>query len=169
MASLLVKPSEGNAYRIGLDAGEVTVGRSSSNRISLDTDPKVSREHCRIERSGDKFVVQDLGTSNGTSVGGAKIGAAPRELWHGDVIGVGSARIVYEDPSRRRESMASRIIGSISGLFSAKPAEPPSDEVLRTKGRMRCSRCGTMLNISGKAPGEKVGCPRCRTIHRAPG
>ena len=165
-----MKPSGADPFRVGLDTGPVTVGRSSSSRVRLADDPKVSREHCRFERRGDVFVVVDLGSPNGTRVGGTKI-SGPQELWHKDVIGVGSAQIVFEDPSRARAGIASSILKSIGGLFGRGDqgsASGASDAGLLAKGRMRCPGCGTVLNVSGKSPGEKVGCPRCRRVHRVP-
>jgi len=169
VASLLVKPAGGKPFRVSLDSGAVTVGRASANRVTFADDPKVSREHCRIERRGTAFVVVDLGTSNGTRVGGKKI-AGQKELWHKDIIGVGAAKILYEDPSRPRAGLASGLVRSIAGIFGRGSAEGPAadDSALLAKGRMRCPQCGTVLNISGKAPGDRVGCPRCRTIHHVP-
>jgi len=169
VASLLVRPAAGNPYRLSLDSGTVTIGRASANRVTFANDPKVSREHCRVERRGAGFVVVDLGTSNGTRVGGKKI-AGPRELWNKDVIGVGGASIVYEDPSRQKAGIASGIVSSIAGIFGKGPAAsaPPDDSALLAKGRMRCPKCGTVLNIAGKGPGDRIGCPRCRAIHHVP-
>ena len=50
---------------------EVTVGRSGAD-INVD-DPEVSRIHCRIKLFGDRAVIVDLESTNGTYVHGKKI------------------------------------------------------------------------------------------------
>jgi hypothetical protein len=52
--------------------GPWTVGRSQENDIVVD-DPNVSRKHARISRADDGFVVEDLGSTNGTLLDGAPI------------------------------------------------------------------------------------------------
>ena len=44
------------------------------DRLSDDT---VSRNHCRIYQEGSSYVIQDLGSTNGTLVGGQKVSEAP--------------------------------------------------------------------------------------------
>jgi hypothetical protein len=52
--------------------GPWTVGRSEENDIVI-SDPNVSRRHARILRSDSGFVVEDLGSTNGTLLDGAPI------------------------------------------------------------------------------------------------
>jgi pSer/pThr/pTyr-binding forkhead associated (FHA) protein len=53
-------------------AGPWTVWRSQENDITVN-DPNVSRRHARISRADDGFVVEDLGSTNGTLLDGAPI------------------------------------------------------------------------------------------------
>ena len=53
-------------------AGPWTVGRSQENDITVN-DPNVSRRHARISRADNGFVVEDLGSTNGTLLDGAPI------------------------------------------------------------------------------------------------
>jgi hypothetical protein len=48
------------------------VGRSQENDIVIN-DPNVSRRHARISRADNGFVVEDLGSTNGTMLDGAPI------------------------------------------------------------------------------------------------
>ena len=52
--------------------GPWTVGRSQDNDVVVD-DPNVSRRHARLMRSENGFVVEDLGSTNGTLLDGAPI------------------------------------------------------------------------------------------------
>ncbi|MBI5031003.1 MAG: FHA domain-containing protein [Chloroflexi bacterium] len=69
------------------------IGRDSSNAVALD-DPKASRQHARIERRGDAFVLRDLKSRNGTWVGGKRIDEYT--LDDGDTIRVGDAQLVFK-------------------------------------------------------------------------
>jgi predicted Zn finger-like uncharacterized protein len=54
-----------------LSVAEMTVGRSGTD-INVD-DPEVSRKHCRIKVFGDRIVILDLKSTNGTKVNGKKV------------------------------------------------------------------------------------------------
>jgi len=71
-----------------------TIGRDpATNTIPL-TDSSISTHHARITRSGDSFVVEDLGSRNGTFVNGEKIGA-PSALNDNDVIRFGRVILIF--------------------------------------------------------------------------
>ena len=55
-----------------LPAGGLTVGRGSGCEVSLDDD-KVSRRHLRVDWDGQRATVTDLGSGNGTWLGGARL------------------------------------------------------------------------------------------------
>ena len=61
-------------------------------------DRVVSKEHCHIELVGDRYVLRDLGSLNGTFVNGERVQERPLEP--GDEILIGSTRIVFEPPDR---------------------------------------------------------------------
>ena len=52
--------------------GPWSVGRSDENAVAIK-DPNVSRKHARLVRSENGFIVEDLGSTNGTFLGGAPI------------------------------------------------------------------------------------------------
>ena len=58
--------------RIPLDSEPVECGRSPNVAIPIDDDA-ASRKHARIRRYGDTFVVTDLGSTNGTKLGGSRV------------------------------------------------------------------------------------------------
>ena len=76
-------------------AGEVLViGRSSRADLAL-ADRAMSREHARIQRSGDGWVVQDLGSHNGTRLNEEIVEGAKR-LRDGDTISLGGSHLVVD-------------------------------------------------------------------------
>ncbi len=71
----------------------VTIGRLPDNTIVIDNSA-VSSHHVRIAREGPQFVVEDLGSTNGTFVNGDKV--SKRALRHGDTILVGKHKIFFD-------------------------------------------------------------------------
>lgn len=73
----------------------VTIGRSSSNKISIDEDRKLSREHAKIETfDGKTYTYVDLGSSRGSKIN--KIPVTKKVLENRDVIKIGSTQIKFK-------------------------------------------------------------------------
>jgi predicted Zn finger-like uncharacterized protein len=72
-----------------LTKATVTLGRTGAD-IKL-SDPEVSRKHCLVKAFGDRFVVTDLGSTNGTFTQGRKIMTA--NLGPGDTFTVGNTTL----------------------------------------------------------------------------
>jgi hypothetical protein len=84
---LVVKsgPNPGTPFDLGK---EVTlVGRDVTNDIALG-DAEVSRQHARLTQTPGGYVLEDLGSTNGSFVNGERL-VAPRVLAAGDLIGMG--------------------------------------------------------------------------------
>lgn len=84
---LVVKagPSPGTAFDL---TKEVTLlGRDVTNDISLG-DSEISRQHARLTRTPGGYVLEDLGSTNGSFVNGERL-VAPRVLASGDLLGLG--------------------------------------------------------------------------------
>lgn len=76
-----------------IDKPVIRIGRDEEMDIIIDN-PSVSRKHAEIRQEGEGWVVEDLGSSNGTFMGGNKIEAAtPLEV--GSEIGMGKFSIVF--------------------------------------------------------------------------
>ena len=70
-----------------------TIGRAPGNTVVI-SDPSSSKEHCRIEREGDRWKVVDLESKNGTRVNGVFKNRA--FLAHADTIRIGQAEVRFE-------------------------------------------------------------------------
>jgi pSer/pThr/pTyr-binding forkhead associated (FHA) protein len=57
-------------------------------------DPRVSGRHARIFVSGDVATIEDLGSTNHTFVGGARI-TSPHRLIAGNVIRLGGPNVTF--------------------------------------------------------------------------
>ncbi|BCJ56215.1 hypothetical protein Asp14428_76900 [Actinoplanes sp. NBRC 14428] len=98
---------------VPLTAGPVTIGRSPANELTLAGD-RVSRLHAVVEPFPAGWSIRDLGSTNGTTVNGARLRQA-RQLRPGDRIEIGPARLLFHAP---RGHPATETV-------SAEPAEPP--------------------------------------------
>jgi pSer/pThr/pTyr-binding forkhead associated (FHA) protein len=75
------------ALTLRLPSGVVkTVGRTTKADFILEA-ALVSRVHCRLSAGDDQLTVEDLGSTNGTLVNGARVTKSP--LVAGDVLTVG--------------------------------------------------------------------------------
>lgn len=70
----------------------VLIGRAPACQFVL-ADLSVSRLHAELRRSGDKWLLSDLGSMNGTLVNGYRI-AAPTRVRPGDEIAFGRTRFI---------------------------------------------------------------------------
>jgi DNA-binding winged helix-turn-helix (wHTH) protein len=78
---------------IQLRDGETVIGRARGVGVRIDS-RSVSRQHARIVIDGDRALLEDLGSKNGTCVGGKKI-AAPTPLEDNDEIRLGSVLMTF--------------------------------------------------------------------------
>jgi pSer/pThr/pTyr-binding forkhead associated (FHA) protein len=84
---VLVVEGANAGERADLDQGPVLIGRGPDAQIRLDDD-YVSTRHARIASSGDQWFVEDLGSTNGTYVGSARI-TQPTTLSLGTQVRIG--------------------------------------------------------------------------------
>lgn len=78
-----------------LDGDQLTIGRDSNNGVAIN-DAEVSRKHARLTFQGGKYVLEDLGSTNGTFVNGQRL-AGPAVLKPGDVISLGEQIVLMYD------------------------------------------------------------------------
>ncbi|MDZ4826414.1 MAG: DUF3662 and FHA domain-containing protein [Actinomycetota bacterium] len=79
--------------RVQLGDKPAHIGRLPDCIVAL-SDPQVSRHHAEIRLGDGGYEISDLGSTNGTLVNGMLITTHP--LRDGDVIGIGSATIRYQ-------------------------------------------------------------------------
>lgn len=91
MAYLVVYHKDQEIDRRKLE-GAVTIGRSPDCELSVH-DILLSRRHCQIEPEGDDWLITDLGSKNGTRVGGKPVFRL--KLTDCDVIRMGKTAIRF--------------------------------------------------------------------------
>ncbi|MCK6585799.1 MAG: FHA domain-containing protein, partial [Anaerolineales bacterium] len=78
-----------------LDGDQLTIGRDSTNGVAIN-DAEISRKHARLMFQGGKYVLEDLGSTNGTFVNGQRL-AGPVVLKPGDVVSLGEQIVLMYD------------------------------------------------------------------------
>lgn len=93
---LTVEEGEHVGLRVVIDQDVFVIGRGEECNLVL-RDRAISRQHARIWREGDSYFVEDLGSKNGTWVGGEPL-RQPRQLVDGDRIQLArTVRIAYSE------------------------------------------------------------------------
>lgn len=78
-------PNPGKIFELVQD--ELTIGRDIGNRIVIN-DPEVSRKHARLTLQSDGYVIEDLGSTNGTFVNNQRL-IGPHMLRPGETVMLG--------------------------------------------------------------------------------
>src|SRR3954471_960599 len=86
---VLAGASVGEMYKV--EGDKTVIGRGQNARIRL-LDDGISREHAQLVVSGERVILEDLGSTNGTYCNGLKVDR--KELADGDKILVGSTTIL---------------------------------------------------------------------------
>jgi diguanylate cyclase (GGDEF)-like protein len=118
---VLAGVSAGEMFKLQLDT--TVIGRGPKCAVRLN-DEGVSREHCQLVRDGEKMILEDLGSTNGTFCNGIRVDK--RELSDGDKIMVGSTTILkftyhdYLDEVFQRQMYESALRDGLTKVFNKK-------------------------------------------------
>jgi pSer/pThr/pTyr-binding forkhead associated (FHA) protein len=128
MPRLVIRKGQGVGRDVAL-GGECIVGRHPQVTFVID-DTQASRRHLRVFQQGYVWFVEDLGSTNGTSVNGGRLEASKkRRLQDGDVIGVGGTEIEFVQKglvdARPAAKVERAVVPPVLVPPMAKPATPP--------------------------------------------
>ncbi len=121
-------------------AAEVSVGTAESNSLVL-TDPTVSRYHFVLHVGPQGVVLRDLDSTNGTMLGGFRLGTA--QLTNGAIITLGMTRLRYDELAEQLDEPLSeddffgRALGrsvAMRRLFSMLPRIAAADSTVLIEG-----------------------------------
>ncbi|MEZ4314761.1 MAG: sigma-54-dependent Fis family transcriptional regulator [Polyangiaceae bacterium] len=122
------------------DGEELSIGTAQGNQLVL-SDRAVSRHHCAIRVTEQGFLLCDLGSRNGTTLGGFRVEAA--YLNPGAVVGAGESRLRFEiEPGElveplSREDQVCRMLGQSTAmrrLFATLPRIAASESTVLIEG-----------------------------------
>ena len=92
MAKLIMTLDGAVVREFPIDKDSISIGRKHGNDIQLN-DLTVSGRHALIVTMGEHTYVDDLGSTNGTLLNGARV--AKTLIKHGDVIQIGNYQFTY--------------------------------------------------------------------------
>lgn len=106
----------------------VTIGRKSDNSVVLADDLKVSRHHAAISWQEDAYILQDVGSANGTYLNQKRV-TKPEKLYDGDIIQIGDTTLLVQipdadtKPSLKPQAGVEELEGTILSSVSAIAAD----------------------------------------------
>ncbi len=129
--SITVPERKSQPYRFALDRKTVTLGRGSENDIVIDCG-SVSVRHAVMERVSGGYELRDLGSTNGTKLGGKRLDIVP--LHDGISVNIGDVAFDFalspeEIEEIAKESPADDDKPKLPELKEepvAKPVPPPA-------------------------------------------
>jgi signal transduction histidine kinase len=109
-ATLLVIQGQDQGARFQVGDEPIGIGRGVRNEVRL-LDTEVSRQHAQVVREGQRHVLIDRGSSNGTFLNGRPVKHAP--LVDGDRIQIGRSVILFSDTRSDESKHAASVIDFI--------------------------------------------------------
>jgi pSer/pThr/pTyr-binding forkhead associated (FHA) protein len=92
MAVLIGMSADVKGKNFSIDKSPFTIGRVDDNSVAIDV-VGVSSHHCEIVTEGDRFILRDLGSTNGTRVNSKDV--KEHTLKPKDLIAVGTVEFLF--------------------------------------------------------------------------
>ncbi|MBL8910099.1 MAG: sigma 54-dependent Fis family transcriptional regulator [Archangium sp.] len=152
----------GQSFPIGQS---LRIGKAPDNDVVLDH-PTVSRNHLTVRRQGDTFLVQDLGSTNGTFIDGAQIKEG--FLRAGALLEVGDVQLRFQpllkslEVSPTNDDRLGDLVGKsvpMRQIFALIQRISPTDSTLLLIGETGCGKGAasrTIHKLSPRATGPFV-------------
>jgi serine phosphatase RsbU (regulator of sigma subunit)/pSer/pThr/pTyr-binding forkhead associated (FHA) protein len=122
---IVIQCPDGQIKTVPLQGDRFIVGRSSTAELCFPDDAGLSRQHMVLERDGDDWTAQDLGSKNGTLVNNIPL-RAKLKLKPGDRITAGHLAIVFDDKAAAGRPAEGVVI------FESGESDPPSPSTIFT-------------------------------------
>jgi hypothetical protein len=148
-------PTPGKTYP--LSKTEIYIGRDISNDIAIN-DTEISRKHARLTQQGDTFVVEDLGSTNGTFVDAQRL-MGPHVLRPGELIMFGeNVGMVFE--AAAYDPNATMVAAGQVAQQTPVPGMQPAYVAPATPPVYAQQIPASPAEASGRPPKKKGGCTK---------
>lgn len=120
-------PNPGTVYELTREVS--TIGRDVTNDIVVG-DAEVSRQHARLTRTPGGYVLEDLGSTNGTFVNSERL-MAPRVMKPGDLVAFGeNVNLMFDAVAPEAAATVASPAGSPATVEPepSPPAQQPAAE-----------------------------------------
>ena len=128
MANESFRVVSGNAAGTQINLGdEFQIGRAAAAEGRLGDDPELSRAHAKVTRNPQgQYVIEDLGSTNGTAVNGQRI-SGPTVLNPGDTVQVGKSTLQFqgEGADMQKTALGAAPAGAAPAAAATPPPPPP--------------------------------------------
>jgi hypothetical protein len=166
MPRLLIITGGSTAHSIELKPGLNSIGRDPDNEILIE-DPSISKRHCEILVNDFQVRVRDLGSTNGTRIGGQLVQEAP--LRGDQVLHVGRVEMRLEVPLAPRLPPGPVPTASMPTPNSDVGGPADCQHHPGIVAALRCNQCGSMLCYACTREIRQSGkvvrfCPDCRGL-----
>jgi len=134
-----------------------TIGRLPDNNIMIEN-PAVSSHHACVFRDGDQFVVEDLGSTNGTFVNQQRV--TRQLLQNGDVLIVGKHKLVFDQLAGEEPVAPVEVDAGMTNLGDTVFLDTKKHKALLaqlTDARAKANGSAGPVNGNGSAASGKVG------------
>jgi len=146
MARLVGLSEEWKGQVFKLTEPEATIGRVKGNTIQV-VDPTVSSRHCVIRREGEDWILEDLGSTNGTRHNGEPTARAV--LKEGDSVTFGGVQFRFQVATSEGWGEAPGAMATVT--MPAAPAAPPAPAPPATPAAPATRRTSTSPLPAGNA------------------
>ncbi|HEX8294887.1 MAG TPA: FHA domain-containing protein [Chthoniobacteraceae bacterium] len=150
MPKLTVSLPDGEVVVHELADEVITVGRVDDNLLQIN-DISVSSNHAQLTLSGGDYILQDLGSTNGTRVNGEDIGEGEdRPLQDGDAIIFGKVHASYGSEHAAVQPMPEGLeAAAVPATSSARPADFSNASPFQTKSKKKDSKAAGIMAFAG--------------------
>jgi pSer/pThr/pTyr-binding forkhead associated (FHA) protein len=125
---ILLQGGQANPYELTTD--EVILGRLPECDIQLQSN-MVSRRHARVFRQGNNYLLEDLGSGNGSYLNGKRI-TEPTKLRHDDRVKFGPVLLRFESDSQGENSSVFRT--AVDAAFDLDVGDEVSSTIMGSVG-----------------------------------
>lgn len=145
MAVLIGMSGDVKGQSFPIDGDDLTVGRNADNKVAINN-ASVSGHHAVIARDGDRYMLRDLGSTNGTRVNSHETKEAA--LKPKDLIQFGSVEFLFNSEAITLEdaqAVFTKTEELVADGSTAKPASFNSISPFGARRRENQAMWGTIL------------------------
>jgi len=131
MPELIVKLGDSVVHKYFFDKEVLSIGRAKDNDIVIEN-LSVSRNHARVRRVDNKYILTDLNSANGTYVNNVRVNKT--DLCHDDIVTIGKHQIHFINVDLSDEQVISDAFGAERTMIVDKT---PVARLVITKGKQQ--------------------------------
>ncbi len=155
-AQLLIETEKIGATKAPVTKHQIVLGRDQSVADVVLEDRLVSRRHARISWKVMEFIVEDLGSSNGTFLNGQPL-SKPSVLKSGDRISLGQSNVVFqvegvEESGLPQDPTSTMMLKKLPRDLNAVPSRLILDTAIQSNRRLGHENLGFLSETHGFLP-----------------